>query len=159
MDMPELNLSMQSTWQSAREVRERIESHLRRESTYPEELRRATAMTASELVENAVRYGHPGSDCGQVQVGLRAGAERVEVTVQSACTNPPGVKELAEHIDRLGEAKDKGSLYLQRLETCLERPRLPSQLGLYRIGFEGQFDLEYTYDNGVVTVRATRRVR
>jgi hypothetical protein len=34
-----------------------------------------------------------------------------------------------------------------------------SQLGLYRIAYEGEFKLDYIYQNGILTVKAERNYK
>ena len=60
-------------------------------------------------------------------------------------------------MQELAGAADKQALYLARLEELLANAEESGKLGIYRIGFEGGFDLQLDYTNHVVTVTATRK--
>jgi hypothetical protein len=60
-------------------------------------------------------------------------------------------------VQELRDTEDKQALYLARLEALLTQPDGDSgKLGIYRIGFEGGFDVQLDYANDVVSMVATR---
>jgi hypothetical protein len=148
-----LQLSFAPQWPHVREIRERVGAAL---ESCPAPLRSAAVMTSSELVENAVKYGESVPAAQTVTFLLEATAARLSIRVANGSTNAAGVAELQRRVKEMHGAKDKEALYLARLEEILVNPEESDRLGIYRIGFEGGFDLQLDYQNEVVTITATR---
>jgi hypothetical protein len=113
-------------------------------------------MTASELVENAIKYGESVPGAPGVTFSMDVTAGRLSIRVVNGSTNLFGVAELERRVRDLAGAEDKQVLYFARLEQLLAHAEESGKLGVYRIGFEGGFDLALDYQNHVVTVTATR---
>jgi hypothetical protein len=148
-----LDLSFQPMWPNVRKIRQQVGTALESCSSG---LRGAAVMTASELVENAIKYGENVPAAPAVTFSLRVDGGQLRIRVINGSTNAVGVAELARRVGELSHATDKKALYLARLEQLLARADESGKLGVYRIGFEGGFDLECDYTNSVVTVTATR---
>jgi hypothetical protein len=148
-----LELSFQPMWPNVRKIRQQVGTTL--EGCRPE-LRTAAVMTASELVENAIKYGESVPAAPSVTFLLEATPQRLAIRVVNGSTNALGVAELERRVKELSGTKNKEALYLARLEQLLAHSEDSGKLGLYRIGFEGGFDLALDYSNDVVTVTATR---
>jgi hypothetical protein len=113
-------------------------------------------MVSSELVENAVKYGEEVRAAPSISLSLALTHEKLIITVRNGCDDPAGAKELERRIREISEAPDKSALYMARLEQLLADPLDSGRLGLYRIAFEGQFDLQFDYADKVVSIIATR---
>jgi len=150
-----LKLTLAPMWPNVREIRERVGVALEKCSP---QLRSAAIMTSSELVENAIKYGESVPRAETVTYVLRATPELLSIRVINGSTNALGVAALGSRIDELRRATDKQALYLSRLEELLARADESGKLGIYRIGFEGGFELDLDYTNDVVTVTATRNL-
>jgi hypothetical protein len=150
----DLELTFQPMWPNVRRVRQEVGAAL---EVGPADLRSAAVMTASELVENAIKYGETVPAAKTVTFSLHAGAGLLQIRVANGSTNAAGVAELGRRVRELREAADKQALYLSRLEHLLAHQEESGKLGIYRIGFEGGFDLELAYAEDVVTVTATRK--
>ncbi len=152
----QIQASIEPIWSTVRRTRKQIVEEL---EEYPAKLRTAAAMVASELLENAIKYGEavPGSPSITFSFSLREGTVRISVT--NGTRSGPNVTRLQERIGALNRATDRSSLYLRRLEELLEHPAQNTGLGVYRIGYEGGFDLECSYERDVMTVTATRSAR
>lgn len=140
-------------WQRIRDVRSRVSeaaAHL------PAEVRAAAVMVTGELVENAVKYGVCVPELDDVVVHLAIGEGAVSVEVSNGVASQGAIDEVAARVRRIQEADDRESLYVARLEELLRTPGASGGLGLYRIGFEGRFDLSWEKVGRVLTVRATR---
>lgn len=148
-----LELTFQPMWPNVRKIRQQVGAAL--ESFRPE-LRSAAMMTASELVENAIKYGENVAAAPSVTFSLDATGGRISIRVANGSTNGAGVAELERRVNDLASATNKQTLYLARLEELLAHADDSGKLGIYRIGFEGGFDLALDYSNDVVTVTATR---
>lgn len=152
-----LDLPLRTMWSEVQEVRDRIQVLL---ADVPEDVRDASVMTASELVENAIKYGESVPEAPSARVSLHHDADRIEIIVQNGVASEDTVRELRVHIDRLTSAPDRSALYVERLrELMTSTGGGGTKLGLYRIGCEGLFDLRCDYHARVVTVIATRRLR
>ena len=149
-----LQLTFEPMWPNVREIRQRVANVL---ETCPAQLRSAAIMTSSELVENAIKYGESVPGAKTVTFLLEATPEVLFIRVVNGSTNAPGVAELERRVDELRRSEDKQALYLTRLEQLLANAEESGKLGIYRIGFEGGFDLQLDYTNDVVTVTATRK--
>lgn len=150
-----LALPLRTMWSEVQAVRDRIQVLL---ADLPEDVREAAVMTASELVENAIKYGESVPEAPSATVSLHHDAERIEIVVQNGVASEETVRELRTHIDRLATAPDRGALYVERLRELMTSTGGGTKLGLYRIGCEGLFDLRCDYRERVVTVSATRRL-
>lgn len=140
-------------WQRIRDVRRRVEeagAHL------PPEHRAAAVMVTGELVENAVKYGVCVPDLDDVVVRISIDNASVSIDVSNGVASPEAFGEVAGRIRQIQSSADRESLYVARLEELLRTPGSAGGLGLYRIGFEGQFDLSCDHVGQVLTVRATR---
>jgi len=149
-----LKLTFEPMWPNVREIRRRVGEAL---EDCPAALRSAAIMTASELVENAIKYGESVPAAKTVTFVLEASAESLFIRVVNGSTNSAGVAELERRVQELQRAEDKQALYLSRLAQLLADADESGKLGIYRIGFEGGFDLALDYMNDVVSVTATRK--
>ena len=149
-----LQLTFEPMWPNVREIRQRVGLAL---EECPAQLRSAAIMTASELVENAIKYGESVPAAKTVTFVLEATSDLLFIRVVNGSTNAVGVAELERRVQELRGATDKQALYLARLEQLLADAGESGKLGIYRIGFEGGFDLQLEYTNEVVTVTATRK--
>ena len=148
-----LELSFQPMWPNVRKIRQQVGATL---EACPQGLRSAAVMTASELVENAIKYGESVPAAPSVTFLLEASPLQLAIRVINGSTNALGVAELQRRVKDLSEAANKEALYLARLEQLLAHSEDSGKLGIYRIGFEGGFDLALDYTNDVVTMTATR---
>jgi hypothetical protein len=149
-----LELTFQPMWPNVRLIRQQVGTVL---EAGPPGLRSAAIMTASELVENAIKYGESVPGAMTVTFSLEATPGEVCIRVANGSTNAHGVAELGRRVEEVQEAPDKQALYLARLEQLLAEADESGKLGIYRIGFEGGFDLACDYTNEVVTMTATRK--
>jgi len=150
-----LDMPLRTMWSEVQDVRDKVESLL---SDLSPDAREATVMTASELVENAIKYGEPVPAAPHATVSLHRDGNIVRVVVRNGAASEAAARELLAHIERLTAAEDRMALYLDRLRELMTSPGGSSRLGIYRIGCEGGFDLAGDYTDRVMTVTATRVV-
>ena len=113
-------------------------------------------MTASELTENAVKYGEDVPAAPHVAFAMWLEESKVTIRVSNGTRDLLGVRQLQLRVDEVGHAPDKAALYIARLEELLINPTESGKLGIYRIAFEGGFELQCEYADEVVTVTATK---
>ncbi|MCA9640144.1 MAG: hypothetical protein H6718_25695 [Polyangiaceae bacterium] len=140
-------------WEDVREVRSRIATTA---SGLPRDVAAATVMCASELVENALKYGTGVPGQLEIAVHLHVTEEQVTVEVTNGVAAMDRLNDLTNRITQIQAATDRQALYLARLQELLDDPTTSGKLGLYRIGYEGQFDLSCKFADNIVSVRATR---
>jgi predicted ATPase/serine phosphatase RsbU (regulator of sigma subunit) len=151
-----IEAQIQPIWATVREIRCKLNAEL---ASFPDRVRYATGMVTSELLENAIKYGEavPAFDRITFSFLIRAGVCRITVTNGSSSLE--NIRRLKAMIAELNAADDKSALYTRRMQELLERPSEHTGLGIYRIGFEGGFELACDANDGIVTVVATRSVQ
>ncbi|AUX25028.1 uncharacterized protein SOCEGT47_055700 [Sorangium cellulosum] len=152
---PLLNTSIRPVWSSIRAPRASVREVL---AQYPSALVDAAAMTACELLENAIKYGDevPAAPTILFRLGLAGG--RLDIVTVNDCTDHSSASRLLRRIQPLRDAPNKMDPYIERLQEMLHGPSESANLGLYRIALEGGFSLDATYTDEVVTVTAIRRI-
>jgi hypothetical protein len=125
---------------------------------YASGLRYAAMMTASELLENAVKYGEAVHDAPAIQFVLTADSKLIEISVTNGSTKIDRVLELKRHVNEITAAPDRSAMYFGRLRELVTQPDQSSKLGIYRVVFEGEFELAVGFADDIVTVRAKRVV-
>lgn len=149
------NLTIPLMWQLLRDLRVMVEETLEGLS---KDVQDATSMVAAELVSNAIKYGVSVPAAPSAHITLTVTDSHIKISVSNGVNTRAHLQELEDMLNQIAGAESKEELYLRRLQQMLDDPAQTGKLGLYRIGFEGQFDLTYTYINDVLTVQATRGV-
>jgi hypothetical protein len=151
----QLTRNLPHHWSCVREIRTEVTQAL---GAYPSGVRYAAMMTASELLENAVKYGDAVHAAPQIQFAMSANSRLIEIVVASGSRKKEQVQELERHVNEITGAQDRAATYFGRLRELVTQPSQSGKLGIYRIVFEGEFDLDVLYADDVVTVRAKRVV-
>jgi hypothetical protein len=151
-----VNVWLPHSWDHIRQIRAKVGEALKDADP---SLRSAAIMVASELVENAVKYGEEVPDARQITVSLEMGPAAIVIAVSNGSADPKAIEALKRRVDEITSAPDKSVLYLARLEELMAESTETGELGLYRIAFEGEFDIQLRYLNQVVTMTATRNYR
>ena len=144
---------LEPAWATVRKIRDQMFRELKEE---PAAARAAASMVASELLENAIKYGEPVPESPDIRFVFTKSESVYRIVVSNGVLPGRNVERLLERIDAINKTEDRSSLYLARLQELLDNPSQVSGLGIYRIGFEGGFDLECSYLTNVVTVTAMR---
>ncbi|WP_394846770.1 hypothetical protein LZC95_04810 [Pendulispora brunnea] len=148
-------LASPGCWAEVREVRQRVKRLM---ASYDEDVQDAAVMTASELLENALKYGVAieGASAARFEMHLDEGALTIATTnIVDSDAEGAALRARIEHIMR---EPDKEALYLQRLQDFMDTSTVAGGLGLYRVAFEGAFDLQCATGNKMVVVTARRAV-
>jgi anti-sigma regulatory factor (Ser/Thr protein kinase) len=148
-----VRVTLPHAWQYIRTIRAQVRDALK---DCDSARRAAAVMTASELLENAIKYGEDLPGASSISFALTAEGEWVCIEVSNGSADREGIRELQRRVDDVARASDRAALYMARLEELLAKPTESGRLGLYRIAFEGQFDLQCRYTDNLVTVIATR---
>lgn len=144
-------------WEMVKQIREKVESFV---VDIDSELAYASKMVASELIENAIKYGISVDHLKGVNFELEMKDDQIRIMVSNGVKYDQDAMNVKEYLGMIQAAKDPKDLYIQRLSELLENPKSEkTQLGLFRIAYEGEFKLEHTYENRVLSVIATRPVK
>ena len=113
------------------------------------------------LLENAVKYGiaiDPEAQRGiEVEIAVNDG---ITITVTNR-GNSDHITNALNHIDKLQKTGDPKRLYMQRIGELIEGQEQEEscQLGLFRIAYEGQFELTYdVVEDNLITIKAHREI-
>lgn len=156
MDEIVINHSLQSTWEVLRSVREEINEAL---GGADQDLIDAIVMTASELIENAIKYGKKTPRNEGVEFQMTMGDGSVVVKVSNGIITEKDFENVKDHIERIRESDDPSRLYVNRLMELMENAEPGvSQLGLYRIAYEGEFSIDYERNKDVLIIKASRKI-
>ena len=149
----ELELDIPIVWERVMHVRRQVADTL---ADQPEEIRSASVIAASELVENAIKYGVsvPSLSCGRFSFSMTE--EGVEVRVANGLRDEESLQRLQTIIDETASDEGARQGYESRLLELMDSPLQSNRLGLYRIRHEAKFRLSYTHEEGVLTMIARR---
>lgn len=154
----DFNYNIDLTWNIVKIIRDKIADLV---DSRGEDLAHACKMTASELVENAIKYGCAIAKGKGIEFSFSLKDNEVAVKVVNRVINTADFETVKAHINTINSSTNPQELYIKRLSTLLENPELDqSQLGLYRIAFEGEFRLAYEYEPSgkILTVTATKKI-
>lgn len=150
------NYQVNPIWGTVKEIRDRVKELL---VGYPNELVDSAQMTASELVENAVKYGASVDAGGGIQFDFYVDDDMLKIVSKNTIRSDSDFSNLKEHFDKINSAEDPTELYSERLMELLNEPgQTGSQLGLYRIITEGQFHLDIQLNEKLVEITAHRKI-
>lgn len=140
-------------WSHTHNIRQQVASAL---AAYSETVRSSSVMAASELAENALRYGVavPALPLPRLSFGLTS--DSIELQVCNGLTDLDSLARLQRMIERMQPEGACEQLFLERLQELAAQPLEPNRLGLYRIGHEGKFTLTCSYAEQVLTFNARR---
>lgn len=150
-----ITMDIPPTWQFVRQIKRMVEDELK---DYPETVRYSAGMVASELVGNAIKYGDKSEKAQPPRFSLDVNGSLVEIAVNNSVKSPEHVSQVQMRLDQMANSANKAEYYMKRLQELLtDTPKVQgSQLGLYRIGYEGDFDLSCSYMDQMLTIKATR---
>lgn len=146
-------VELPAQWALLNHVRKVVFEHLQ---GYNAETREAVAMVASELVENAIKYGEPLPDGQNSQfcLSMTGGLVRIEVT--NGLSSATAFRALLARLEEIAAADDKMALYVRRMQEIYDNPVNSVGLGLFRIAFEGACTMQCFWSDRVLRMVATR---
>ena len=110
----------------------------------------ATAMSAHELLQNAVRHSTDGK--ATVTLEVIGSARLLSLSVENLA-GPEAIAELEKMKERIAETPDAQQLYVSLMRETVGKAG--SGLGLGRILFEGGMKLDIAINGNAVRIRAT----
>lgn len=147
------------TWSIISNIRKKISELMELKKINDQGLLDATAMVASELMENAVKYGEGTTDEAMIEFEITVESHKINISVSNYVNSGSNIDALIENIEKIKKCDNPAELYINRLNELLENPKHgESRLGLYRIAYEGEYGLDYTFSNNLLKVTAQRSV-
>lgn len=130
---------------------------------FAEQVRVATVMVLSELLENSVKYGSFTHKTDKVSILLDLSGDHitVEVTNPIAESSLPNLDKLDKTIQWVRGFQDPFEAYVKRLREISKKPLddKESGLGIVRIAYEGKVALDFfVSDKDLLTVSAVRNI-
>jgi hypothetical protein len=157
MTPPVFSVAIEPIWGTIRQIRGQVGALL---AARPAEHRLAVMMASSELLENAVKYGDSVARAPRIRFSLSLNGASVQIETVNGSNDPDNVERLRARLREIETAEDPTALYFGTIQQMLALPQQSSSpgLGLYRIAAEGRFTLRGYFDDGLVTVVATRSI-
>ena len=145
-------------WDISRQIRNKVESIFAVEN---KDLQDASKMVSSELLENAIKYGSSIDPENKIGIRFEIDVDHRCITIKviNRIIDPTDFENFKNHVNKIKSSNNPEQLYIQQLTSLIENPKLgQSQLGLYRIAFEGEFTIDYSFENNILTVVAKRNI-
>lgn len=143
-----MKISLNPEWDEIDTARTRILEFLNK-NTVPTDRRHSIIMIASELLENAIKYGDSVSgDPVSLELELQNGATFIEVKNKNIHANNKNLRHLDHNIQWIKGFQSPFEAYIEKLKQVSARDLEDSEsgLGLVRIAYEGQAELDFYLD-------------
>ncbi len=142
-----LNLTVRPEWDQIARVRERCNSFFK-SFHFKEDLRDALCMVASELLENAVKYGDFQNPDQNIEISIEVDDDKVTLEVKSPLDfsgEEENMRRLDSFVQWIRGYQSPFQAYLERLRLVAAQPldSDESGLGLVRIAYEGEAILDF----------------
>lgn len=150
-----LEIEVPIVWEYVRRVRQQVEAAL---AHVDEDQRSAAVMVASELLENAIKYGVAVPLLSRTRVTLQYSPTQIEIRVDNGLVEMGAYERVRAIVESMNDETACERLYLARIQELIDNPFQKNQLGLYRIGYEGKFSLSCNLENQVLSMTARRNL-
>lgn len=150
-----LEIEVPIVWEYVRRVRQQVDAAL---VHLDEDQRSAAVMVASELLENAIKYGTAVPALSRTRVTLNYSPQHIEIRVDNGLVEDPAYQRVRAIVDSMSDESACEKLYLARIQELIDNPFQKNQLGLYRIGYEGKFSLVCNLQDQVLSITARRNL-
>ena len=147
-----IDLPVQNAWENVDRMRTSVLGCFTAVFRDPDGLY-SLAIVASELLENAIKYGAWGGDAGRLHLKVWGNQDEAHVQVENPVVDgDESVRELLQTIDWLNGFDDPEDAYRARILEIAAGPQGATKLGLARIAYEGRCRLAAEIDGGVLRV-------
>lgn len=156
--MQKLEFKVEPLWKVIKEVKLQI-TEIMTNASMSESLIDFSCIAASELLENAIKYGVEVQGASKVGFTFELENHQIKIAVRNGVKSQEALKDFFEIMENIQETKYPERLYLRRLEEIVRNPSAnDSQLGLYRIISETRYGLSFTLQENILEVLAIRNL-
>lgn len=155
----ELELALQPDWQEVERLNDQAMRFLSEAGMTDAEVDTYT-MVICELAENSIKYGD-SSQPVMLSVRVDTGTVSVQVRNKVHSGAQSNLRELDQTLQWIRGVQDPYQAYLERVRELSREPiaNARSCLGLIRIMYEGQADVDFVLDDDTLNVSAQSRNR
>ena len=153
----EVRFTIKPVWDTLSQIREDIQKFLEVKNI-DEDLVEKADVVCLELLENAVKYGVGTPDSPDVNIWFKLEEDMLVFCVSNGVRKDENLQFLFNLIDKLNNSDDIEALYIERLQEIAKNPKNGSQLGVYRIVYESEFNLNYELEGSKLTIEARKVV-
>jgi len=152
------SISIEPEWNVIKKIRDAIDSDdliAKQNSDFIE----ATRLVSIELVENALKYSDSQKGSKPVRFSFHINVTDKEciVKVTNPCTDAQKKQFIKRTLDEI-KTGDPFELYVARLEQLKDNPDGFSRMGLYRIAYEAEFEMDAEFNEEGVTISARKEL-
>ena len=117
-------------------------------------------MGFTELMENSIKYSQETPDYNDINVKITLDNRILDITLSNYVKTEDDLRSLSTIINRINEYGKSENLYLDRINEIISQDGIgKSQLGLYRIAYEAEFDITYDMiDNKKIAITIKKEV-
>ncbi|MBP7553070.1 MAG: ATP-binding protein [Spirochaetes bacterium] len=116
-------------------------------------------MVVSELLENSVKYCPPENNNQDIKLQFINDNKTVKIIVTNNIKSTDDKKNIEETIGKIQNSPESNNLYLERIREILyQKEHGKSQMGLYRIVYEGEFEITYSIDDDKLSITAVKNL-
>lgn len=151
-----VQIEIKPVWSVIGEVREKIQKGM---EGYETKYIDSAVMTASELLENAIKYGVSNDQISNVSLNFEIDKNFVKISLKNGIGDNTKIENFIKTMSKIEKSENKKNLYLERLQEIMNDPSLEgSELGLFRIVSEGGFDVQYRIDDFSLEIMAKKKL-
>ena len=151
-----LQIDIEPTWSAISNIRETLGEIL---SSVSSSIRDAVQITATELLENAMKYRSAKNKNENIKIEFNYDHENIEIKVSNKFENDDDFQRLIATVEKIKHVSNPKSLYEERLKEIYDNDDdKHNRLGLFRIIHECGFDLNCQQDKSLISVIANKKV-
>ncbi|MCP4350716.1 MAG: hypothetical protein GY795_35050 [Desulfobacterales bacterium] len=152
--MISVSCHIKPVWDSLEQIINKTESSL---ENLGSELSDASIMAATELVENAIKYGNSKT---MIEFAITAD-DQIRITVSNTIRAQQDYEEVKYLIDKISRSDDLYALFTERLLDIskTDNKYVRTRLGLIRIAYEGRFEMTYNLKDDFLTITAVNDLK
>ncbi|HNZ27931.1 MAG TPA: ATP-binding protein [Spirochaetota bacterium] len=114
-------------------------------------------MVICELLENSVKYCPPENNNQDIELQFINDDKTIKIIVTNNIKSTDDRKNIEETIGKIKSSPDSNNLYVERIREILNaKEHGKSQMGLYRIVYEGEFEITYSIDDDKLSITAVK---
>jgi hypothetical protein len=152
-----LQIDMEPTWSAISNIRETLGEIL---SSVSVSTRDSVQITATELLENAMKYRSVKSKNENIKLEFNFDHETIEIKVSNNFENDDDFQRLIATVHKIKNESNPKSLYEERLKEIYDNEDdKHNRLGLFRIIHECGFDLHCLQEKALISVIANKKVK